>query len=123
LIEQARDSVVQGKINAFDQQRINSFLRSGSRTSKASDRPLAHKLKEGTYRKYKKTWKQLLCLVFRMVYLESLVARSTLLVLLSCTEHASIAGCHIEDQVLPKRCGQLNGKDVVTSVLRTDLER
>lgn len=38
--------------------------------SKASDRPLAHKLKEGTYRKYKKTWKQLLCFVFRMVYLE-----------------------------------------------------
>jgi hypothetical protein len=55
LIEQARDSVLQGKINAFDQQRINSFLRSGSRTSKASDRLLAHKLKEGTYKKYKKT--------------------------------------------------------------------
>jgi hypothetical protein len=68
LVEQARNSVQQGKLNAFDQQRINSFLRSGSRTSKASDRPLAHKLKEGTYRKYKKTWKQLLCFVFRMVY-------------------------------------------------------
>lgn len=70
LVEQARDSVLQGKVNAFDQQRINSFLRSSSRTSKASDRPLAHKLKEGTYRTYKKTWKQLLCFVFRMVYLE-----------------------------------------------------
>ncbi|KFY28547.1 hypothetical protein V491_00416 [Pseudogymnoascus sp. VKM F-3775] len=69
LIDQARDSVLQCKINAFDQQRINSFLRAGSRTSKASDRPLAHKLKEGTYRKYKKTGKQLLCFVFRMVYL------------------------------------------------------
>jgi hypothetical protein len=68
LVEQARDSVLQGKINTFDQQRINSFLRSG--TSKASDRPLAYKLKEGTYRKYKKTWKQMLCLVFRMVHLE-----------------------------------------------------
>ncbi|KAL5344753.1 hypothetical protein ACLOAV_010150 [Pseudogymnoascus australis] len=68
LVEQARKSVKQGKINAFDQQRINSFLRSGSRTSKASDRPLAHRLKEGTYRTYKKTWKQLLCFVFRMVY-------------------------------------------------------
>ncbi|KAH7418857.1 hypothetical protein BKA64DRAFT_717485 [Cadophora sp. MPI-SDFR-AT-0126] len=70
LVEQARDSVLQGKVNAFDQQRINSFLRSGSRTSKASDRPLAHKLKEGTYKAYKKTWKQLLCFVFRMVHLE-----------------------------------------------------
>ena len=69
LVEQARDSVLQGKVNAFDQQRINSFLRSGSRTSKASDRPLAHKLKEDTYRKYKKTGKQLLCFVFRMVHL------------------------------------------------------
>jgi len=28
-------------------------------------------------------------------------------------EHAGIAGCHIEDQVFPKRCGQLKGKDVV----------
>lgn len=68
LVEQARESIKQGKINAFDQQRINSFLRSGSRTSKASDRPLAHRLKEGTYRTYKKIWKQLLCFVFRMVY-------------------------------------------------------
>ncbi|KAH1506956.1 hypothetical protein KXX06_008765, partial [Aspergillus fumigatus] len=28
-------------------------------------------------------------------------------------EHAGIAGLHIEDQVFPKRCGQLQGKDVV----------
>lgn len=79
LIEQARDSVLQGKINAFDQQRINSFLRSGLQTSKASDRPLAHKLKEGTYRKYKKNWKQLLCLVFWMAYLEGQPALRCLL--------------------------------------------
>lgn len=39
LVEHARESIKQGKINAFDQQRISSFLRSGSRTSKASDRP------------------------------------------------------------------------------------
>jgi hypothetical protein len=70
LVEQARDSVLQGKVNAFDQQRINSYLRSGSRTSGGSDRPLAHKLKEGTYKAYKKTWKQLLCFIFRMVHLE-----------------------------------------------------
>ena len=68
VIEQARDSILQGKVNAFDQQRINSFLRTGSRTSKASDRPLAYKLKENTYTKYKGTWKQLLCFVYRMVY-------------------------------------------------------
>ncbi|GAD98722.1 carboxyphosphonoenolpyruvate mutase [Paecilomyces variotii No. 5] len=28
-------------------------------------------------------------------------------------EHAGVAGCHIEDQIFPKRCGQLKGKDVV----------
>jgi hypothetical protein len=70
IIEQARDSILQGKLNAFDQQRINSFLRSGSRSSKASDRPLAYKLKEQTYTKYKSTWKQLLCFVYRLVYLQ-----------------------------------------------------
>jgi len=36
-------------------------------------------------------------------------------------EHAGVAGCHIEDQVFPKRCGQLNGKDVVD--LQVFLER
>lgn len=28
-------------------------------------------------------------------------------------EHAGLAGCHIEDQVNPKRCGHLDGKTVV----------
>lgn len=28
-------------------------------------------------------------------------------------EHAGLAGCHIEDQVNPKRCGHLDGKQVV----------
>lgn len=36
-------------------------------------------------------------------------------------EHAGIAGCHIEDQIFPKRCGQLKGKDVVD--LEVYLER
>lgn len=36
-------------------------------------------------------------------------------------EHAGVAGCHIEDQVFPKRCGQLKGKDVVD--LQVYLER
>lgn len=36
-------------------------------------------------------------------------------------EHAGVAGCHIEDQVFPKRCGQLAGKDVVD--LQIYLER
>ncbi|KAJ9493302.1 hypothetical protein H2202_011239 [Exophiala xenobiotica] len=36
-------------------------------------------------------------------------------------EHAGVAGLHIEDQVFPKRCGQLKGKDVVD--LQVYLER
>lgn len=30
-------------------------------------------------------------------------------------EEAGVAGCHIEDQVMPKRCGHLDGKEVVES--------
>lgn len=31
-------------------------------------------------------------------------------------EEAGIAGCHIEDQVMPKRCGHLDGKEVVETI-------
>jgi hypothetical protein len=74
VIEMARDSISQGKVNAFDQQRVNSFLRSQSRTSKASDRPLAYKLKEQTYKTYKGVWKRLLCFVYRLAVQESQLA-------------------------------------------------
>lgn len=41
------------------------------------------------------------------------VARSVRLM-----EEAGVAGCHIEDQVMPKRCGHLDGKEIVdTSVM------
>ncbi len=30
-------------------------------------------------------------------------------------EEAGIAGCHIEDQVMPKRCGHLDGKQIVAT--------
>jgi len=30
-------------------------------------------------------------------------------------EEAGLAGCHIEDQVMPKRCGHLDGKDIVST--------
>jgi len=31
-------------------------------------------------------------------------------------EEAGIAGCHIEDQIMPKRCGHLDGKEIVDTV-------
>ncbi|KAH8816693.1 carboxyphosphonoenolpyruvate mutase [Xylogone sp. PMI_703] len=37
-------------------------------------------------------------------------------------EHAGIAGCHIEDQVFPKRCGQLMGKDVVALAVEARID-
>ncbi len=38
-------------------------------------------------------------------------------------EDAGVAGLHIEDQVNPKRCGHLDGKEVVdaSTAVRTDL--
>ena len=30
-------------------------------------------------------------------------------------EHAGLCGCHIEDQVMPKRCGQLDNKQLVST--------
>ena len=32
-------------------------------------------------------------------------------------EEAGLAGCHIEDQVMPKRCGHLDGKEVVATAV------
>ncbi len=32
-------------------------------------------------------------------------------------EEAGLAGCHIEDQVMPKRCGHLDGKEIVETAV------
>jgi hypothetical protein len=64
LIEQARDSIREDKINVFDQHRINSFLR-----RRTSDRPIVFKLKEGTYKTYKDVGKRLICFVYRLIHL------------------------------------------------------
>ncbi len=63
VIEQARSSLLKDRINVFDQHRVNSFL-----PRRSFKRPLWHKLKEQTYRVYKKIWKQLLCFLYRLVY-------------------------------------------------------
>ena len=34
-------------------------------------------------------------------------------------EEAGLAGCHIEDQLMPKRCGHLDGKEVVDVTIMT----
>jgi Orsellinic acid/F9775 biosynthesis cluster protein D len=64
LIEQARESIQQDKINIFDQHWINSFLR-----RRTSDWPIVFKLKGGTYKAYKDVGKRLICFIYRMVHL------------------------------------------------------
>jgi hypothetical protein len=63
LIQQARTSLEEGKINIFDQYLINNFNFLGRRNSR---RPLWYKLQEATYTTYKRVWKQLLCFVYRL---------------------------------------------------------
>ncbi len=38
-------------------------------------------------------------------------------------EDAGLAGCHIEDQVMPKRCGHLDGKEIVSTDVMTQRVR
>ncbi|KAF8850099.1 hypothetical protein BDZ45DRAFT_697001 [Acephala macrosclerotiorum] len=63
VIEQARKSLLEDRVNVFDQHRVNSFI-----PRRSHSRPLWHKLKEPTYRTYKKVWKQLLCFLYRLVW-------------------------------------------------------
>jgi hypothetical protein len=63
VIEQARASLLEDKVNVFDQHRVNSFI-----PRRFHSRPLWHKLKEPTYLRYKKVWKQLLCFLYRLVW-------------------------------------------------------
>ena len=61
LVERAYDGICSNRINAFDQARVNSFLR----RPRASDRPLMVKLQKATFRRYKGIWKRLLAFVYR----------------------------------------------------------
>ncbi|KAF4637121.1 hypothetical protein G7Y89_g978 [Cudoniella acicularis] len=64
LIEQARKSLAEEKINIFDQHKVNSFLR-----RRTHQRPLLAKLKSGTYKSYQGVFKRLICFVYRMIHL------------------------------------------------------
>lgn len=112
VVEQARSSILQGKVNAFDQQRINSFLRSGSCSSKASDRPLAYKLQAGTYTKYKSTWKQLLCFVYRLVHLQQ---QPPLHCFLTAMQSAAL------DQVVQAACVYMQERELLAFQSALDL--
>jgi hypothetical protein len=63
IIEQARVSLQEDRVNVFDQHRVNGFLH-----HRSAHRPLLHKLKDETYKTYKKVWKQLLCSLYRLVW-------------------------------------------------------
>lgn len=55
VIQRARQSLASGKLNAFDQHRLNSFL--ANRTAR---KPLFHHLQEESYRKYVRVFQRLL---------------------------------------------------------------
>lgn len=62
LIESARSlALEQDEINVFTLHRVNSFI-----PGRAFKRPLLTKLVDGTYRKYKATWRKLLSYVYRL---------------------------------------------------------
>jgi hypothetical protein len=63
IIEQARLSLQEGQVNVFDQHRVNGFL-----SRRSAHRPLLYKMKDNTYKTYKKVWKQLLCFLYRLVW-------------------------------------------------------
>ena len=67
VIEQARASLREDRVNVFDQHRINSFI-----PRRSHSKALWHKLKEPTYRAYKKVWRQLLCYLYRHMLSPSL---------------------------------------------------
>ena len=63
LIKEARDTLTLGRLNIFDQYRVSSFQRGQSYR-----RPIFTKLLDGTYKRYKVVWKQLLCYVIRILH-------------------------------------------------------
>jgi len=62
VIETARQSVLDDRVNVFDQHHVSSFIR-----GRSYRRPLLVRLQEGTYKRYKAVWGQLLCFVYRRV--------------------------------------------------------
>jgi hypothetical protein len=56
---------VEEKINVFDQHRVNSFLR-----HRSQNRPIYHKLREGTYKTYREVWHRLLGFLYRTVCIQ-----------------------------------------------------
>lgn len=65
VIQRARQSLASGKLNAFDQHRLNSFL--ANRTAR---KPLLHLLQEESYRKYVRVFQRLLCYAYRRAWVK-----------------------------------------------------
>ncbi|KAF2179195.1 hypothetical protein K469DRAFT_320443 [Zopfia rhizophila CBS 207.26] len=64
VVEDARRSVLDDRINVFDLHRVASFIQ-----GRPFKKPLLTKLQEGTYTRYKGVWQQLLCFVYRLTVL------------------------------------------------------
>jgi hypothetical protein len=63
VIGRARQSLASGRLNTFDQHQLNSFIPKHS-----SNKPLFHQLREDSYRRYTRVFRQLLCFVYRRAW-------------------------------------------------------
>ncbi|KAI8710673.1 hypothetical protein NCS52_01548100 [Fusarium sp. LHS14.1] len=66
VIARSRSSLRDGKLNAFDQHRLNSFI-----AGRSSRKPLIHNLRDDTYQKYSRVLQHLMCYLFRLAWLKS----------------------------------------------------
>ncbi|KNB16920.1 hypothetical protein FOXG_14929 [Fusarium oxysporum f. sp. lycopersici 4287] len=66
VVARSRTSLQDGKLNAFDQHRLNSSI-----AGRSSRKPLLHNLKEETYKKYSRVLQHLMCYVFRLAWLKA----------------------------------------------------
>lgn len=63
VIVRARTSLKEGRLNAFDQHRLNSFI-----AGRSSQKPLIHNLRDETYKKYTRVLQHLMCYVYRLAW-------------------------------------------------------
>lgn len=63
LVERARRTMSDGKLNVFDQHRLNSFL-----PHRTSTKPFFHQLQDKSYQKYIKVAQKMICFVYRRAW-------------------------------------------------------
>ena len=63
VVQRARQSLADGRLNTFDQHQLNSFL-----AGRPTRKPLLHQLQERSYDRYVRVFRKLLCFVYRRAW-------------------------------------------------------